>query len=279
MPFFEVFGLNPIFRQDRENRNFLSYEEYENDSSIFCFHSQLELYFIDDGEMDITVNSYRKRLEKGEMSVALSFDAHAYATVEESRSSAFFIPSYMCPEFIETFKNKRAASPFITDKNVVKKIKALVSELLQAKDNAILCQGYIYVILGIISENISFERKNEDANPDLSAKLLSYINENFSEEISLSSLSRKLGYNESYISKYFKECFHIGINRYLSTVRLKNALMLMYEKKYTTAYCALESGFSSLRTFYRAFQKEFGCTPKEYMRNVTDATDLSRDLI
>ena len=47
-------------------------------------------------------------------------------------------------------------------------------------------------------------------------------------------------------------------------VRLKNALMLMHEGKHTLTYCALESGFNSVRTFYRAFSEEFDCTPKEY---------------
>ncbi len=258
--------MEPIFRTDREILNFISYEEYENDSSIFCFHSQLELYFIDDGEMDITVNSCRKILKGGEMSVALSFDAHTYMTPQKSRSSAFFIPAYMCPEFIEAVKNKRTASPFITDKEVVKKIKALIKELLKAEENAILRQGYIYVILGLIADNISFENAKEDIDPVLSVKLLSYINNNFSEDISLGSAAKELGYNDSYLSRYFKECFRIGFNRYLTTVRLKNALMLLSERKYPTTYCALESGFNSLRTFYRAFQKEFGCTPKEYLK-------------
>ncbi|MBQ7089957.1 MAG: helix-turn-helix transcriptional regulator, partial [Clostridia bacterium] len=30
--------------------------------------------------------------------------------------------------------------------------------------------------------------------------------------------------------------------------------------------CAFESGFSSVRTFYRAFAAEFGCSPKEYRK-------------
>ena len=53
--------------------------------------------------------------------------------------------------------------------------------------------------------------------------------------------------------------------KYLTIVRLKNALMLMYEKKHSITYCALESGFSSVRTFYRAFSEEFACSPKEYI--------------
>lgn len=258
--------MKPIFRTDREEQNFLSYEHYENDASIFCFHSQIELYFIDDGEMDMTVNYSRKILKKGEMSVALSFDAHIYSTPATSKSSALFIPVHMCPDFIESVKNKRSKSPFICDKDIVSVIKILAESLYNTKDNPVKSQGYIYLILGIVSENIFFESASETLDTNLSSKLLMYVNDNFKENISLTTVARDLGYNESYISRYFKSCFRIGFNRYLSTVRLKNVLMMMKEKKYTLTYCALESGFNSLRTFYRAFQKEFGCTPKEYMR-------------
>lgn len=258
--------MEPIFRADREERNFLSYEFYKNDSSIFCFHSQIELYFVDEGEMDITINHSRKTLKGGEMSVALSFDAHTYSTPSSSKSSALFIPTYMCADFIEAVKNKRVSSPFICDREVVLEIKALAEKLCACKDNAIKAQGYIYLILGIIKENIFFEITQESIDADLSTKILMYINNHFTENISLSTLACELGYNASYLSRYFNACFRIGFNRYLSTVRLKNVLLLMNEKKYTLTYCVMESGFNSLRTFYRAFQAEFGCSPKKYMK-------------
>ena len=41
--------------------------------------------------------------------------------------------------------------------------------------------------------------------------------------------------------------------------------MLLKDEKNTHTFCALESGFNSVRTFYRAFKKEFGCAPQEYV--------------
>ncbi len=258
--------MKPVFRIDREEQNFLSYEHYEDDASIFCFHSQIEIYFVDEGEMDVMVNHNRKILKGGELSVALSFDAHAYSTPYSSKSSALFIPVHMCPEFMETVKNKRAASPFICNSEVFKRIKDLAESLNNCCNNHIKALGYIYVILGIISENIFFEPSCETVDTSLGTRLLMYINDNLTEDINLGTVSREMGYNESYLSRYFKNCFRIGFNRYLTTVRLKNVLLLMSENKYTLTYCAMESGFNSLRTFYRAFKKEFGCTPKEYFR-------------
>ena len=256
------------FNIDRERNNRLFYKEYENDKCVFQFHSQIELYFVDDGEMEFVVNNHRKTLKKGEMSVALSYDSHAYKTPEYSKSSVLIIPTYMCENFIIATDHKRVSYPFIYDHKTVAKIKECVAELRREGINEIMQQGYIYVILGIIMENIFFEKTESSIDTQFSTKLLFYINENFKSDISLSSIAAEFGYNTSYVSRYFKSCFDIGINQYLTVIRLKNALMLMNEKKHSFTHCAMESGFNSMRTFYRVFEKEFHCSPKEYMESV-----------
>ena len=252
----------------REKDNNLFYKEYTNDKGVFHFHSQIELYFVDEGEMEIYVNNKGMTVKEGEMSVALSYDAHSYKTPLHSRSSVFIIPLYMCEEFIKAIEHKRVTNPFITDKDVVTKIKSLVKEIDFTTINEIKLAGYIYLILGLVMESIGFETTQDLHNPDLSSKILLYINENFTKEISLSSLAAEFGYSESYLSRYFKSYFNISLNQYITIIRLKNALMLMHEKKNTLTYCAFESGFGSMRTFYRVFFNEFGCSPKEYMKKL-----------
>lgn len=256
------------FGISRERHNKLFYEEYQNDNGIFHFHSQIELYFVDDGEMEIIVNNHRRVLKKGEMSVALSYDAHAYKTLKASKSSVLIIPPYMCEEFIEAIKNKRVSNPFICKKEAVEKIKSCIAEINSAGINEIKLAGYVYVILGIVMESICFESSETPLDPDLSSRILFYINKNYKNNITLASIAADFGYNQSYISRYFKSCFNIGINQYLTVIRLKNALMLMHEKKNSLTYCALESGFNSIRTFYRVFTNEFNCTPKEYLKRM-----------
>ena len=252
----------------RERHNKLFYMQYQNDNGDFHFHSQIELYFIDEGEMEVVVNRQRRLLKGGEMSVALSFDAHAYKTPASSRSSVLIIPPYICEEFISAIKNKRVTNPFITDRDTVLKIKSYYNEILKGSLNDIQILGYIYVILGIIMESIGFEESVSGLEHELSSELLFYLNDNLKNEISLESLSHTFGYSQSYLSRFFKSSFGIGINQYLTIIRLKNAIQLMHEKKHSITYCALESGFNSMRTFYRAFENEFKCSPKQYMEQI-----------
>ncbi len=264
------------FNIDRERHNRLFYKEYKNDSCIFQFHSHIELYFVDDGEMEFVVNNHRRVLHKGEMSVALSYDSHAYKTPEYSKSSVLIIPIYMCESFIIATKHKRASYPFICDPEIVAKIKDCISELKKENINEVKKQGYIYVILGIIMENVFFESTDASVDTQFSTQLLFYINENFKSDISLTSIAAEFGYNRSYVSRYFKSCFDIGINQYLTVIRLKNALMLMSEKKHSFTHCAMESGFNSMRTFYRVFEREFHCSPKDYMEKIEEQNRLEK---
>ena len=245
------------------------YKEITNDNIDgeipFNFHSQIELYFVNKGQVDACINDQRRLLEKNQMAVALSYDAHLFRSVGSSNSSILVIPPDICKEFALTVQHKRAKNPFICDEETVKQIKHYIKEIKKDDGNKVKLKGYLYVILGIVSENIFLESAECSVDTELSTNILMYLNQNFQNDITLRSLSTTFGYSQSYLSRYFKNCFGIGINRYINILRLRNALLLLQQGKNTHIYCALESGFSSIRTFYRVFNQEFGCSPMDYL--------------
>ncbi len=253
------------FGAKREHNNTLYYNSCKNDSGVFHFHSQIELYFIDEGEMEVLINDRRRVLKAGEMSVALSFVPHGYATPHASRSSYVVIPTHMCNEFVTATKDKIVENPFICDKETVARIRGCYDLMKREGINDVEKRGYIYVMLGIIMDYLSFESSYSTNAPELSSKILLYISENYKTGITPGDVAEHFGYSRSHISRYFRSCFNITLVKYITIIRLKNAMLLLREGKHNTTYCALESGFSSMRTFYRAFYDEFGCSPKEYL--------------
>ena len=91
----------------------------------FNFHSQIELYFVDDGQIDAFVNQQQRRLKKGQMAVALSYDAHLYRSIGNSKSSILLIPPDLCREFKDAVQHKQVKIPFICDETTVKQINPL----------------------------------------------------------------------------------------------------------------------------------------------------------
>ncbi len=258
--------MRAYFNIERERSKEL-YKEISNDNIDghyhFNFHSQIELYFVDEGEIDVCINSQRRLLKKDQMAVALSYDAHLFRSVGNSKSSILIIPPDICREFTLAVQNKRVKNPFICDEATVKQIKTYVNAIKNDNGNRVKLQGYLYVILGIVLENIFLEVSDCSVDTELSTKILLYLNHYFRNEISLKSLSKTFGYSQSYLSRYFKNCFGVGINQYVNILRLRYALLLLKDGNNTHTYCALESGFNSVRTFYRVFKQEFGSTHQD----------------
>ena len=214
------------FGLKREINNKLFYKDVKNDSGILHFHSQIELYFITDGEMEVFVNDQRKTLKKGEMSVALSFNAHGYRTPEYSCSSYLIIPTYLCEEFLLETKEKTVENPFICDVETVNAIYGYFNELRKEGVNEIEKRGYIYLILGLIMKHITFKNKSLVMDSSLASQILIYINENYQENISSASIAKHFGYTQGHVSRQFKSVFNITLSKYITLIRLKKAIML-----------------------------------------------------
>lgn len=257
--------MQAVFNAKREQNNVLFYNSCKNDYGTFHFHSQIELYFVDEGEMEVLINDRRRVLKAGEMSVALSFVPHSYSTPHSSKSTYIVIPTHMCNEFVSATRDKIVENPFICDKETVARIRNCYEMMKRDGINDVEKQGHIYVMLGIIMDQLSFQSSYTSNTPELSSKILLYISDNYKSGITPGDVAEHFGYSQSHISRYFRSCFNITLVKYMTIIKLKNAILLMHEGKHNITYCALESGFSSMRTFYRAFYDEFGYSPKEYM--------------
>ena len=231
------------------------------------FHSQIEIYLVRSGAVEILVNNRKKVVRAGGISVSLSYDAHGYRAVEESEVAHLIIPRSYCTEFLHLLSGTRSYYPFIDDADTF----TLVSDFLdriRITSNELQRRGYVYVILGAILEKLTASDEIDSQELNFSADVLIYISEHFREELTLGRLAAALGYNESYLSRSFHQTFGISFGKYLNMQRLREALALMREGKMSITECALESGFGSMRSFYRAFHDKFGCTPKEYLATV-----------
>lgn len=257
--------MQPIFGIERELCEDIFYKESENDSGDFHFHSHIEICMVEEGETRVVINSKEKILREGDISIALSYDAHFYKPITYSKTRILVIPLHMCAEFTRFMENKKNMIPFISNPALAREIKRCLDELKSNKHNEILIRGYIYTILGLLIDNVQLVSANTAAGHTLTSKILHYIHLHYKTDISIKTLAHEFGYHPGYLSRVFKEQFHVGLKRYLTLLRLKAAMTLMNQNKSIT-YCAYESGFNSLRTFYHAFSQEFQCTPKEYIK-------------
>jgi AraC-like DNA-binding protein len=95
---------------------------------------------------------------------------------------------------------------------------------------------------------------------------LKYIDENYSNDITLRAAARAAGFSEYHFSRIFKDVTEKSFLSYLNEVRIRKAEKLLMTENTTIARIAHASGFNSLATFHRAFREVKGCTPSSYRK-------------
>lgn len=93
---------------------------------------------------------------------------------------------------------------------------------------------------------------------------LNYINTNYAENISIEDAANVAGFSKFHFSRLFKQFTGQSFCNYLNQRRVKAAESLLLNPRMSITDVALQSGFSSLSTFNRAFRAIKECTPSEY---------------
>ena len=89
-------------------------------------------------------------------------------------------------------------------------------------------------------------------------------------DISLEEIANRMHTNRTYLSDYFNHVKHITFYDYINQLRIeRKAVPMIHEHpEYTLEYIATESGFKSISTFRRSFNKVKGITPSTYRRQL-----------
>jgi len=90
-------------------------------------------------------------------------------------------------------------------------------------------------------------------------------------ELTLSEVAKKLETNVSLISRMINQGFKMNFNDFINNYRIeevKKAFDKGEHKKTTLLGIAFDCGFNSKATFNRAFKKNTGISPKEYLKKV-----------
>ena len=97
-------------------------------------------------------------------------------------------------------------------------------------------------------------------------RVLDYIAANIKDDITLGNLAEIAGYSAFHFARKFTLAMGIPPHRYISRIRLENAMAELAAGKLPLAQIALNAQFSSQASFTRAFHRAIGMTPKEYQR-------------
>ena len=98
-------------------------------------------------------------------------------------------------------------------------------------------------------------------------EMVSYIQQNYMGKILLREFGEQFHLSEKYISRYFKEHFHITLSQYVTYLRLEHAKQMLQETDISVTEVAMQSGYQNISYFIRSFKKTYGVSPLKYRKS------------
>lgn len=96
--------------------------------------------------------------------------------------------------------------------------------------------------------------------------LKEYLDEHYTEKISLDELSARFFINKYYLTKIFKETYGTTINNYIIVKRITRSKQLLRFTDKTLEEIAIEVGMNGGNYFSRMFKKVEGISPRQYRK-------------
>ena len=234
-------------------------------------HRNIEIIWLKKGHTTCTVDLIEYELNAGDMLFVFSEQLHSYVDVNENidlENFALLFPPDI-PVYDEIFANMLPTNPVIhfgEDENLEKLFLEAFSSTFKVNAPYIegAKQGYTSLLLSKIMPHLPMQEKNILKN-NFEYRLIQYCADHFNEPITLATLADEFGYTPTYFSRIFNEKFKIGFTKFINSLRIEEAKIMLKEEKSMTEI-AFSCGFTSIRNFNRAFKEVTSKTPSEYRK-------------
>ncbi|MBQ8849599.1 MAG: AraC family transcriptional regulator [Clostridia bacterium] len=251
---------------------------------INYFQSGSHMYVIDDTEIQVS---------EGDILIVYPNVIHkTYTSADCSKEFTVstvlkFTPSFLYPMNFSAsdlkhlllplkFENKYAL--IHPDDPLHEKLSQLIKMAINEVSNhesgyELALRGCISLIYTDILRNLSedeeltaIQTETKKANLDLIYKALAYIDDHYSEQISMQQLSKECNVNYYHFSRLFQQYTGQGFRDYLMKFRLNKATRMLLQTNDSITNIAMDCGFETISYFIKKFQEHTGMTPKNFRK-------------
>lgn len=173
-----------------------------------------------------------------------------------------------CFETVKARKNSRIRGANVLAPEIKPLLKQLIASCKDREFGSAALKQALFVQLMVMVNRIvlmppvegAAEREIQDPRIPV---LLDYINAHLGEDLSIQSLSEKFFFSRFYLMHQFKAQTGFTLHQYILKKRLYLANALVQQGNSLTA-ASHDAGFSEYSSFLRAFQKQFGMSPRAF---------------
>lgn len=252
-----------------------SVREKEWDMTDFHSHSHYEIYFLLSGTRKFFLSDKMYNIAAPCLIVIAPYTMHKTEGVGFTRINVNVSPNSLTQYQTKILKDLNCKIIYLSDETA-----AILFPLLQQAADVYskqekfavekLCAifGYITLILENIDKSKTFEpvkAKTEKVSP-LALKIIDYVAANYTDEVSLTTLSEKFFISKAGLLNCFKNAMNCTIGEYVMKLRLNKAKQCLSSTKKSVEDIAAICGFSSGAYMGLIFKNKVGLSPLQYRK-------------
>lgn len=124
------------------------------------------------------------------------------------------------------------------------------------------CGASTCLLVKVINYALKYSDEFIEMEPDLTNRIVRYLDQHFLEEISVDDLARTFHMSKSSLNKLFQKELNTTCHQYILKKRLALAVSLI-RQNVPLKTVAVQSGFGDYSAFFRAFKKMYQISPTE----------------
>ncbi len=229
------------------------------------FHGAVEFHFVEDGEQEIIVDGKRKIMKSGDACFCDGFSIHQLSALKgKSAFCLLFSPEFFAPSF-SFFNGKKPPTFFRFEQFDLLRDLYTLCEKERKNDEARYATlgGAVQLLLGAIAETVPFVVYKTERKNSLICNVLQYAERHVNKNLSLTAVAKEFGYSHEHLSRILHKYLPENWNTYVNRLRARHAdALLKKDPQLSVLSAAFACGFDSPNTFYRAYKKEFGKSPR-----------------
>ena len=217
------------------------------------FHQVVELFCIRRGSYEVTINGKSLSLKSGDVLLCYTYDVHSLDTPGEDLDALCLqIPTEFATSFFNRHEGERPTSPVISNEDLVDQIFSIVDEFITKLNTPREVQkNAVSLIFSLIEKHVTFTTTSSKGENGFVRDLLLYIEKNLSQDLSLPTISKNLGYSVAHISRTFNKFLKTNITDYVNRLRYNKVQFAIENSNVKITQAIFNAGFKSVQTYYR----------------------------
>lgn len=272
----------PLAVRQIENHLEISTRHHKADMKVSNhWHDYFEFEAVLYGEYEHNFNTKMHIAKRGSAWITSYLDCHSLKCLSDATLiNISFTEQEIDSELVDFLSVRTGGFLCEFDEEEIAQIKRLcdvADENLSKKDAFWHCyvkSALEQIIISAVRKGSKGESSVCKTPPKLLQSVMSYLHQNYKNDVSLSTVAEKFGVSSGHLGLIFSENFGTSYNSYVNKLRLRYACNMLQNSSLCTKEIAKECGFNSTEYFYYIFKKHMSQTPKEY-RNSKNCEQLS----